>query len=80
MPAMAPQPPRSMLRAMTESHITLTVAIRRSGDHIGGHVTSADGRERPFEGRIGLMAAIDAFAGDEPPRASAPPSSQETSE
>ena len=64
---------------MTEPHITLTVAITRSGDHISGRVTAADGRERPFEGRIGLMAAIDAFAGAEPPPASAPPSNQETS-
>ncbi|MFN8124607.1 MAG: hypothetical protein U0237_19535 [Thermoleophilia bacterium] len=63
---------------MNEPHITLTVAIDRDGDHISGRVSAAGGHARPFEGRIGLMAAIDAFVADEPPRAPTPPSTQES--
>lgn len=62
---MAPGGRTSKLCPMNEPHLTLTLEIEATGDHLAGRVTGQTGSRREFVGRIGLMCAIDAFVAED---------------
>lgn len=52
---------RRILPGMGETTITIILELRVEGETLVGRVLDEDGGERPFDGWLGLVAAIDAL-------------------
>ena len=54
--------PSPILVAMDDATSTVTLELRFDGDALSGRATGEDGVHIEFEGWLGLLAALDAFA------------------
>jgi hypothetical protein len=51
--------PSSILRAMDDARLTVTLELRIEDDCITGLATGDDGRTLPFDGWLGLLSVLD---------------------
>ena len=51
---------------MESTHLTISLEVDVRDDHLSGSLRDASGADRPFNGWLGLVAAIDALLPVEP--------------